>query len=85
MLNELLNAEEILPRALREQAPTQDIRTTVVYLARVAGFVPSKRRPLPGDTIMRKAWRVLKPMLRWEEARIARARKMLIPESTAHQ
>ena len=85
MLNELLNAEEILPRALREQAPTQDIRTTVVNLARVAGFVPSKRRPLPGDTIMRKAWRVLKPMLRWEEARIARARKMLIPESTAHQ
>ena len=83
VLNELLNAEEILPPALREQAPPEDVRTTVVNLARVAGFVPSKRQPLPGDAIAWKAWQVIKPMVRWEEARVARAKKALITESTA--
>ena len=84
MLNELPSAEEILLRALREQAPPQDIRTTVVNLARVAGFVPSKRQPLPGDAIVWKAWQVIKPMVRWEEARVTRAKKALITELTAH-
>ena len=81
VLNTLLNSERILPAALRNQPPPSDIRTTVVNLARVAGFRPTKRQTLPGDTVVWKAWQIIKPMIRWEEARIA-AENADNPEST---
>ena len=81
MLNELLNAERILPASLLDQRPPEDIQTTVLNLARVAGFRPTKRQPLPGAAVVWKAWQVTKPMVRWEEARIARA-NAAIPELT---
>ena len=71
MLHKLLSAERILPPPLRNQPPPTDIQTTVVNLARVAGLRPTKRQPLPGDAIVWKAWQVIKPMVRWEEARTA--------------
>ena len=55
VLNELLIAECILPAALLARRPPEDIQTTVVNLARVAGFRPTKRRPLPSDGVMWKA------------------------------
>ena len=85
MLNELQKAEEILPPTLRARPPRKDIRTTVVNLVRVAGFAPSKRPTLPCDAVVWKAWQVLKPMARSEEARNAQAKKAPIPELTAHQ
>ena len=81
VLNELLNAERILPAALRDRPPPPEMRTTVVNLARVAGFRPTKRQALPSDAMVWKAWQVIKPVVRWEEARIARA-NAFIPEST---
>ena len=52
MPNQLLNAERILPAALRNEPPPSDIRTAVVNLARVAGFRPTKRQVLPGDAVV---------------------------------
>ena len=57
--------ERTLPAALRDRPPPA-IRETVVKLARLAGFVPSKRQPRSGDAILRSAWEVPKPMVRWE-------------------
>ena len=71
MPNQLLNAERILPAALRNEPPPADIQTAVVNLARVAGFRPPKRQVLPCDAVVWKAWQVIKPTVRWEEARTA--------------
>ena len=71
LLHKLLNTEQILPLALRDRPPPADIQTTVVNLARVAGYRPTKHQPLPGDAVVWKAWQVIKPMTRWEEARTA--------------
>ena len=69
VINKLLNVERILPPGLRGRPEPEDVRTTVVNLARLSGFAPSKRQPLPGDEQLWKAWKVLKPMVRWEEGR----------------
>ena len=69
VLQGVLHAERILPAALRGGPVPADIRTTVVNLARLSGFVPSKRQPLPGDEQIWKAWGVFKSMVRWEEDR----------------
>ena len=74
VLNQLLNAERIFPAALQGQPPPADVRTTVVNLAQLAGFRPTKRQPFPGVTTVWKAWKVLKPMVRWERARRAQAK-----------
>ena len=85
VLNAMLNVERILPAALRDRPPPPAIRETVVNLARLAGFVPSKRQPLPGDAILWNAWKVLKPMVRWEEARLRMAKSAPCAESTTRQ
>ena len=85
VLNAVLNVERIPPSALRDRPPPPAIRETVVNLARLAGFVPSKRQPLPGDTILWNAWKVLKPMVRWEEARLRMTKSAPCAESTARQ
>ena len=74
VLNALLNVERIFPAALRGQPPPVDVRTTVVNLARVAGFRPSKRQPFPGVETVWKAREVLQPMVRWEGVRRASAK-----------
>ena len=84
VLNAVLNVERILQAALRDRPPPA-IRETVVNLARLAGFVTSKRQPLPGDAILWNAWRVLKPMVCWEEARLQMAKSAASAESTARQ
>ena len=71
LLHKLLNAEHILSPTLSDQPPSADIQTTVVNLARVPGFRPTKRQQLPGEAVVWKAWQVIKPMIRWEEARTA--------------
>ena len=85
VLNAVLNVERILPAALRDRPPPPAIGETVVNLARLAGFVPSKRQPLPGDAILWNAWKVLKPMVRWEEARLRMTKSAPCAELTARQ
>ena len=83
VLNAVLNVERILPASLRDRPPPPAIRETVVNLARLAGFVPSKRQPLPGDAILWNVWKVLQPMVRWEEARLRMTKSAPCAESTA--
>ncbi len=64
--------------AIRGKPVPEDMRTMVVHLAHLPGFVPSKRRRLPGDEHQRKARKVFKPMVRWEENR----RKLLQEQET---
>ena len=58
-------------RAPPETPP--DIRTFVIDLARLAGFRPSKRQPLPGTEKIWQAWRSYKEGLNainaWENAK----------------
>ena len=73
--------ERILPPALRDRPPPA-VRETVVKLARLARFVPSKRQPLSGDAILWNAWEALTPIVRWEEARLRMAKSAASAEST---
>ncbi len=53
-------------RIIRVRAPPDhrpDIRTFVIDLARIAGFHPSKRQPLPGTSKLWGAWMHFKPAL----------------------
>ncbi len=45
-----------------------DIRTFVVDLARMAGFRPSKRQPLPGTAKIWQAWRKFKTGLEFVQS-----------------
>ena len=66
VLNDLPNARNVLPTG-------PYIRTTGMNLARVAGFLSTTRQGLPSDTVVWNAFRVIKPMVAWDEALIARA------------
>ena len=46
----------LLPPAERGKPRPGDIRSWVVWLARMAGFRPSKRRPLPGNEVLWRAF-----------------------------
>ncbi|MDE0104941.1 MAG: hypothetical protein OXN89_21390 [Bryobacterales bacterium] len=46
--------ERLLPPVERDREPAGVIRTWVVWLARSAGFRPSKRQPLRGATVLRR-------------------------------
>ncbi len=49
IVDTVTESEQLLP-------PPGDIRSYVMRLARLAGFRPSKRRPLPGNEILWRAW-----------------------------
>ena len=55
----LVYEQQLLPPSERGRAPPGDIRTWVLLLARTAGFRPSKRRPLPGDAVLWRAYAAL--------------------------
>ena len=52
----------------RGRSPPGDIRSYVVRLARTVGFIPSKRRPLPGNEILWRAWLDLQRSVRMLQA-----------------
>ena len=49
VIENLVQFRRVLPPAQRERPPPEEIRGWVVRLARLAGFRPWKRQPLPGD------------------------------------
>ena len=53
-LHDLLAADQLLPLQKRGRPPAQDICTATIRIARLLGFQPSKRQPLPGPTLL---WR----------------------------
>ncbi|MDE0625148.1 MAG: hypothetical protein OXH99_02005 [Bryobacterales bacterium] len=56
VIGTLVRRQQLPPPQERGRAPAPDIRTCVVWLARTAGFRPSRRRPLPGSEILWRAY-----------------------------
>ena len=55
VIGTVVRAERLLPPAERGKPFPPDIRSWVVLLARMAGWHPSKRSPLPGNQVMWRA------------------------------
>ena len=64
----VVQAERLLPPAERGRPFPPDIRSWVVLLARMAGWRPSKRRPLPGNEVLWRAFVQLQTMVRVTQA-----------------
>ena len=64
----VVQAERLLPPAERGRPFPPDIRSWVVLLARLAGWRPSKRRPLPGNEVLWRAFVQLQMMVRVTQA-----------------
>ena len=60
LFNEL---RRLRPDALRGSAPPADARGMVLAMAHMAGWYPSKRRPMPGNEVLWRANRKLQPMV----------------------
>ena len=68
VIGTVVRAEGLLPPAAREKPFAPDIRTWVVMLARMAGWRPSKRSPLPGNQVLWRACVQLQTMVRLMQA-----------------
>ena len=68
VIGTVVRAERLLPPTEREKPFAPDIRTWVLMLARMAGWRPSKRSPLPGNQVMWRACVQLGTMVRLMQA-----------------
>jgi hypothetical protein len=68
VIGTVVRAERLLPPAERDKPFAPDIRSWVVLLARMAGWHPSKRSPLPGNQVMWRACVQLQTMVRLMQA-----------------
>ncbi len=57
----------------------------MVNLARLAGFVPSKRPLPPGNVIVWQARQLIELTVCWKEARTARVKQAVTNDLTAHE
>ena len=64
----VVRAERLLPPVQRGRPFAPDIRSWVVLLARMAGWHPSKRQPLPGNQVLWRACVQLQMMVRVTQA-----------------
>ncbi len=64
----IVRGERLLPPAERGRPYPPDIRSWVVLLARIAGWQPSIRRPLPGNEVLWRAYVQLQMMVRVTQA-----------------
>ena len=64
----LTGDERLLPPVERGRPFPPDIRSWVVLLARIAGWQPSNRRPLPGNEVLWRAYVQLQAMVRVTQA-----------------
>ena len=56
VIEEVVRKGRLLPPAERGKPRPGDIRSWVVWLARMAGFRPAKRPPLPGNEVLWRAF-----------------------------
>ena len=63
VIEQVVRKGRLLPPAERGQPRPEDIRSWVVWLARVVGFRPSKRRPLPGNEVLWRAYVKIKTIV----------------------
>ena len=64
----VVRGERLLPPVERGRPFPPDIRNWVVLLARLAGWQPSTRRPLPGNEVLWRAHVQLQAMVRVTQA-----------------
>ncbi len=64
----VVRGERLLPPAERGRPYPPDIRSWVVLRARIAGWQPSMRRPLPGNEVLWRAYVQLQMMVRARQA-----------------
>ena len=63
VIEEVVRKGRLLPSAERGQLRPGDIRIWVVWLACLAGFRPSKRRPLPSNEVLWRAFVKMKTIV----------------------
>ena len=68
VIGTVVQAEGLLPPRERGRPFPPDIRSWVILLARIAGWHPSKRRPLPGNEVLWRAFVQLQGMVRYRQA-----------------
>ena len=67
----VVRAERLLPPGERDRPFPPDIRSWVKLLGRMAGWRPSKRRPLPGNEVPWRANVQMQGMVRfWQATRV---------------
>ena len=64
-----VQARDLWRPTARDRAPPRHIRTWVVWLAMTSGFRPSKRQPLPGNTVLWRACEILGRLVPYERQR----------------
>ncbi len=67
LIEAVAEAEGLRPPGERGQPPGADIRSWVVLLARLRGWRPKKRRELPGNEVLWKAYQQLQTMVRYRQ------------------
>lgn len=67
---------DLLPPGERGRPPPEDIRSWVVLLGRTVGWQPRKRRRLPGNQVLWKAWKLVQQGVLVKEAEQAVARRL---------
>ena len=68
VIEAVVRTERLRPPSERGQPIGRDIRTWVILLARMTGWWPSKRRPLPGNEVLWRAYVQLQHMVRLRRA-----------------
>lgn len=68
VIEAVTEAERLRPPRERGQPVGPDIRSWVVLLARMRGWRPKKRRELPGNEVLWKAYRQLQAMVRYRQS-----------------
>ena len=67
----VVRAKRLLPPGEPDRPVPPDIRIWVKLLGRMAGWRPSKRRPLPGNEVLWCAYERMRGMVRfWQTTRV---------------
>ena len=82
VIEEVVRKGQLLPPAERGQPAPADICSWVVWLARIVGFRPSKRRPLPGNEVLWRAF-VKAKSARKLPSTLAKVRAIAPPSETS--
>ena len=68
LVGTVVRAEVLRPPAERGRPFPPDICSWVLLLARMAGWRPTKRRPLPGNELLWRAYVQMQGMVRYRQA-----------------
>ena len=64
-----INRARLLPPEQRHAPPPRDVLGMVLAMARVAGWQPTRRRPLPGNEVLWRATQRIQPMVDFRQSK----------------